>query len=57
MFTFTELEDQIITLQDDLQAYENEIYGNKEVIKVLQNQIEQIITEKDTYERGYFFKI
>ena len=46
-----ELEDQIITLQDDLNAFENELFGNKEVIKLLQSQIEQIIAEKETYER------
>ena len=46
-----ELEDQMVTLQDDLQAFENEMYGNKEVIKVLQSQIEQTIAEKETYER------
>lgn len=46
-----ELEDQIITLQDDLNALESEMFGNKEVIKVLQIQIDQIIAEKETYER------
>ena len=46
-----ELEDQIVTLQDDLAALESEMFGNKEVIKVLQIQIEQIIVEKETYER------
>lgn len=46
-----ELEDHIITLQDDLNASQFEMFGNKEVIKVLQNQIEQIVAEKETYER------
>lgn len=46
-----ELEDQIITLNDDLNALENEIYGNKEVIKVLNSQIESLTIEKETYQR------
>lgn len=45
------LEDQIVTLTDDLNAVENELQCNKEVIKVLQAQLEQTIAERDALER------
>ena len=45
------LEDQIVTLTDDLNAVENELQCNKEVIKVLQTQLEQTIAERDALER------
>lgn len=46
-----EFKDQIIILNDDNQAYKNEIYGNKEVIKVLQRQLEEITIEKESNEK------
>lgn len=44
-------ENQLVTLIDDLNAVENELRCNKDVIKVLQSQLDQAIAEREAIER------
>lgn len=43
-------EDQLVTLSDDMSAIENELQASREVIKLLQKQLEIVVNEKKLLE-------